>query len=368
MPKPKKPKKGQAGVTSQKRSRDRRIIFVDQTSLRSEAASACTRVMTRIEKVRAEWMRFENEDVPAFNRWMAGAFGTLMTRARELEQLIREKEYLAQEVETEIFVTGLQPHIAYQRVMRRHMNPEPEPYEAGPDHGSNSSRSNPEEPDETDMELMFEELLETMLDIDPAKMDDETYEEMFRNFKRKVFGKNASDPSHSSPWDEPAPARKPEQARIKEIYRILVRRLHPDLRSDKRTAVSSIWHEVQEAYKAGDLARLETLLALTDMQSNMAGDHTSLFQMRAVLSELMRDLKALQKSLRSAKKEKAWNFARSKDRPAMKARIRGELEKSLGEQEQHLRELEALINHWSEPRGGNARKAPPVFRTQEFSF
>ena len=40
--------------------------------------------------------------------------------------------------------------------------------------------------------------------------------------------------------------------RIKEIYRRLVRRLHPDLRANGDATVSSLWHEVQEAYAAGE--------------------------------------------------------------------------------------------------------------------
>jgi hypothetical protein len=43
------------------------------------------------------------------------------------------------------------------------------------------------------------------------------------------------------------PSASREEARFKEIYRILVRRLHPDLRADGDATVSALWHEVQEA-------------------------------------------------------------------------------------------------------------------------
>ncbi len=62
--------------------------------------------------------------------------------------------------------------------------------------------------------------------------------------------------------------------RVKELYRRLVRRLHPDLRADGSAAVSALWHEVQEAYAASDVARMEILLALSDIEANRMADQT----------------------------------------------------------------------------------------------
>ena len=114
---------------------------------------------------------------------------------------------------------------------------------------------------------------------------------------------------------------RPEDARLKEVYRLLVRRLHPDTRADGDPEVSALWHEVQEAYQAGKLERLEMLLALTDIRSKSAGEHTTLYQMREVLAELRRAFEALQKSLREARKEPAWNFTRGAKLEAIEARL-----------------------------------------------
>jgi len=87
---------------------------------------------------------------------------------------------------------------------------------------------------------------------------------------RRMSGVSAVD-------EEPASAKEPGMIdpRVKEIYRRLVRRLHPDLRADGDATVSSVWHEVQEAYAAGDVARMELLLALIDL-SNAPGASTTL--------------------------------------------------------------------------------------------
>lgn len=335
-------------------------------------------MMARVEKVRGELRRFEQEDVPAFGRWMAACFGALLTRTRELGSLIAEKEMLIREVEDEIFFTGAKPREAYKRVMRRRTQPqadfadrEPPPeYEDG-----QRFKNRRKEPDEFEKEMMFEEVLEALMGVDPSKLDDETYESMFEEFKRKVFGRGSGTGRGSAheppPFREEMPASQPpnpDAARIKEIYRTLVRRLHPDLRADGNAAVSSLWHEVQEAYGSGNLERLETLLALTDIQSSQSGDHISFFQMRSVLAELERDLKALQKSLRRAKKEDAWDFTRGNTREALKTRIQRDLETKLAEMESNHTGMDALLESWAAPPARQRQGRQPGRSQVEFSF
>ena len=100
----------------------------------------------------------------------------------------------------------------------------------------------------------------------------------------------------------------------------------------------------------GNLDRLEMLLAFTDIQSNTAGEQTSLFQMRAVLKELRDAFRALRRNLSVAKKERAWGFARLASRSALETRIRCELETDLFRHEDRLQELE--VADWA---GGRRR-------------
>src|SRR5205814_5812795 len=97
-----------------------------------------------------------------------------------------------------------------------------------------------------------------------TKMDDEVYSSSFQAFKSHMFVRPESAPSRSDHRpagvrcsavnEESAGATKPVtiDLRVKEIYRRLVRRLHPDLRADRDASVSSLWHEVQEAYAGGE--------------------------------------------------------------------------------------------------------------------
>lgn len=347
---------------------------LDQGPLRRKAVSECGREMARMEKLRVEWKRFENEDKPAFARWMAATFGALLSELREQESKLREKEALIFEVEEEMFFRGTRNHrAAYAAVMRRRTSPPP-PMRADagnppPDAGDAGDFQNPffDEGSEFEQHLLFEDFLRAVLGIEPDRMSEKKYDAMFEDFKAKILGQGSPEPPpRKRQRERPPEPVKPEQARIKEIYRLLVRRLHPDTRADKDTEISALWHEVQEAYGTGNLERLEMLLALTDIRSNAAGEHTSLSQMRAVLRELRRSFNALKRSLGSAKRELAWNFARTPDRSALQTRLQRQFESDRAAQRERLREMEALISAWSSP--GKSRKQRTVGAQPEFGF
>lgn len=338
------------------------MVPLDQEPLRRKATSDCTREMERLEKARMEWSRFEQEDKPAFERWMAATFGALMTELRENDALIRSKSLLVQEVELDLMLNGGRNYrAAYARVLRQRSeaeNPPPRSEGRGP-HGEPSGQTDEEEgtqeaeePDEFEQELLFERFVREMLGINPDRLSDRKYAELFAQFRANVFHRRRGPGPKPAPEREPLPEPpKAGLARIKEIYRALVRRLHPDTRAGHGPAVSSLWHEVQAAYEAGNLERLETLLALTDIQSNGAGAHTTLFQIRSVLRELRLAFQAIQRSLQEARRSPAWNFSRMGERRLFQRQHERKLRSDLAAQRAHLQDLEELIASW-EPRPG----------------
>jgi len=332
--------------------------------------------MDKLEKARAEWRRFEREDQPAFQRWKAATLGPLMSRLREVEALVRQKEMLVQEVELEMYLSGSQSYRAsYARVEKRRNAPAEEAGSRGkespPPEESRAdwSEEEEEELDQFTQELLFEEFLRTFLGMNPDRMSDRQYTKMFADFKANVLGRERPEPPpderrRPEPDFAPEPP-KPPADRVKELYRLLVRRLHPDMRAHNNAEVSAIWHDVQEAYSAGNVERLEMLLAFTDIQSNTTGEHTSLFQMQSVLAELRSAFTAVQRTLRSAKKDLAWNFARLSNRSKLEARLRQEMETTLMWHEDQLRQLEALIAQWAKPP---QRRRAPKAKQADFSF
>lgn len=347
-------------AAAKKRSTDRRMILLDQRPMRQKAASECGRALARLEKSKAEWKRFQQNDQPAFSRWVTSTFETLLSRVRAIEAALAEKESLVHEVEMEMIFGGARSRRAAYREVRNRRDRQPSP--DGPE-GVPPPPPPPRDEEKFDpsdfehipkfeQEELFEDFLRVVMGMNPDKLNDRTYARMFAEFKADVLGKERP-PRQPAP---PAPPPKPEQNRLKELYRLLVRRLHPDTQSETDTAVSALWHEVQEAYGQGNVERLEMLLALTDLQANTTGDHTSLSQMRAVLAELRRSFNELQRNLRMAKNDPAWDFCRVSDHSALRRRISSELESRLKRNENRQRQLDEEIARWSTPP--KSRKKP----------
>jgi hypothetical protein len=194
----------------------------------------------------------------------------------------------------------------------------------------------------------------------PDKLDDAAYSTTFEAFKSHMFRSRPAEAPPSQNFRRAEQDRRretleeesgvtPIDPRVKELYRLLVRRLHPDLRADGSATVSALWHEVQEAYAATDIAHLELLLALSDIESDRFSDQTSVAQMRTVLAELQRAVFALEDSLRQAREENAWNFGRLGAIPNLRAEVERDLKANLRRRRERLNLLERTISDWSPP-------------------
>jgi hypothetical protein len=330
--------------------------------------------MARLERARIGWHCFERKDKPAFIRWRAREFGALLSRVREVEIQIRDSQALVHEVEMEMRRGFQDAHTAYQRVMFRRSNPSAaasdEEFEAPGEKDGASARLS-----DFEKEALFQEWVHRSLGTNPDKMDDEAYATSFEVFKSHMFRspleeerprigyRPAAKRRSAAELKEEGEEETKVDARVKELYRILVRRLHPDLRADTNVAVSALWHDVQEAYAAGDVAQMEILLALSDIESNQMSAQTSIAQMRLVLAELERAWRALEKSLLEAEGEDAWNFAQTGPTSGLRTRVERELKSDLAARTMRLDLLTNAIEAWARGPIGN-RKVTAVCHRQ----
>ncbi len=133
---------------------------------------------------------------------------------------------------------------------------------------------------------------------------------------------------------------------MKTLYRRLVRQLHPDARADGTTDVSMLWHDAQEAYAAGDVARMELLPALSYLRANDLAQGTSLSELQLVQEELERSVSALADSVRVARQEDAWDFARQGPSPELRREIERQLKFDLAKRTRHLELLQRTLRDW----------------------
>jgi hypothetical protein len=326
---------------------DRRIVAVNEGPLRQRAAKEFDKVMAKLEKARAELRLFEQEDRPSFGRWMAATFGALLTELRDNAHLIHEQEDLILEVETEmIWSNHRNSRRAYAAVMKRRERSDPDDDLAEENDFDPREEMGAENAKE-ERRTFFDDFVRSVLGLNPEQLGKADYEKMFAEFEANIF-EERPPVSPSQTHDRQKPSTSREEARIKEVYRTLVRRLHPDLRADGDATVSAKWHEVQEAYEARNLDRLETLLAVTEMESG-ASSRASLSQIRGALADFNRALRAIQRSLREAKRDPAWGFTQNPYSRSVEKQIRRELEESLSHQRAELADLKATIEDWSRP-------------------
>jgi len=133
-------------------------------------------------------------------------------------------------------------------------------------------------------------------------------------------------------------------SRVKDAYRTLVRWLHPDVQASENNLISELWHDVQDAYGAMDLSRLETLIALSEMFGLATDKVSSVFSMREALKDIYDNLDDLRCQIADARNTPAWNFKKNKRRDEIARKIENTLNARKRRLLHELAELEHTLD------------------------
>lgn len=174
--------------------------------------------------------------------------------------------------------------------------------------------------------------------------------------------------SHSEEWQSSHAARNQNlskkalslEADIKQIYRQLAKRLHPDINGGLSAEETEMWFEVQQAYDDRDLARLEALLALAERHAAereengdiaKPGKFQSLGRLKSMLKNLTRKMRNVQRNLKKAKQSPAWDFQQVKNDSRryakLKLEISTEFDQMVRGMNSDVRQLERLVARWN---------------------
>ena len=358
-------------------SLDLRLVLIDQVPLRKNAEKEAKAGMKTMAKFRAELEEFENKVLPEFQRWESSTFGALLTEERELVARLAHLDELINQVSMESFFRGCHQHEAYALIMadRERAERRSEERRSDDDPFDGPDEMEDEDDDLSPDERNFHEFLRGALGVDPEFLHPSEYDRMFHEFQRMAGGDRGKT-SHGG-LGEHRPAPPPDKSsRVKELYRILARRLHPDS-YDSDASVSGLWHDLQDAYARGDVERMEILLAITDLHEGTDGSRTTLFHMRQVAREFARAVAALKKRLSQAKKTSAWKFRDLASRAVMEIKIRSELNRKLRCLREDVASQQALVDRWKKtsaprpptpPRKKPTRQPPPMPGQGNFDF
>jgi hypothetical protein len=157
--------------------------------------------------------------------------------------------------------------------------------------------------------------------------DPEEDEEPF-NFDDEYIGETAR------PRPTSAKAESSNDDKIKQVFRKLMRKLHPDMHvSEVKDGpqpewVQRMWGLVQKAYNERNAGSLERLLKLTLIRMNML-DELSMSEIAEAKHWLKQDFEALEEESADLKNSMAWGFSGKKNYVSLTRKIEKQFEGSL---------------------------------------
>ncbi len=400
MPKKKKPTRywGLPPEKAPRRTRIRALVLIDDEPIRREALADYLALEREAATLRVQIERFETVDIPAYERWDATTFGPLLTELREISATLTEKQRLLYAIEDEMLWSNCSRIAAYRRVMKLINEPQTEAGEERDFSRERDAAGDPEDPDfsgeaggmfggsdlppgvsaaEFDRmsaaeKRQFHAFFETMAELYEAMTGQPApslEEALAGDRARRTGGGNQRHaPPRSAASTQPTANRGAD--RIKELYRKVVRQLHPDANGEFAPRERELWHEVQAAYQARDLERLEAVAARVEIGGDAAASaRTSVGVLLRITRELRAALQSVQRQLGMARKQPAWRFREKKGGLGpLETRRRRQLERALNESRHELSRATAILDDLArraeKPRGKRRAKPTASGRTQ----
>lgn len=308
-------------------SKCRLLLVIDNEPIRQRAWKDYQAAEQNLLRLREEIEAFETRDLPAYHRWEASVFGPLLTEIREMETAAAEKRRLLAEIEDEALWTNCSMAAAYRKVMRRLSRPETsfsdhedeeDPFST---HGSREDEKDGERMfGDSDLPPGFDFAQYDALSTAQKKKFHASYANIAAMFEavtgnpaprledvlRRERGENAD---HASHFQAPPPEQTSEEQRLKTLYRRLARELHPDANPGQGTRERELWHDVQAAFLARDLERLEAAAGRVEVGVQGASHSLPLARLARMTRDLRRALHGLRAQRRRARAHAAWNFS-----------------------------------------------------------
>lgn len=307
----------------------RTLLVIDNAPLQRTAWAAYLAANKRVEKAARDLHRHEEVDRPAYEKWVSQTFPVYLSTLRELHQQVFTKARQVEAVQAMAALTG--------RSLRK-LWAEQKEYEADPDAFEAKFGFNDDAP-------------ESEPHGDRRPPDDHfEYDDGDARDRR----------SQHNPFDafENAHRAAPPSPAAKDVYRRLVQRLHPDRGGEWTAARKKLWHEVQQAWAAGDTDWLMRLEMEWETASETLTPTSPLGRLRRAVSELAAARRDLEHKLRDYRKAVEWRFTLSpKKREALHRRTEANFRHDVEFLERQLAYLNATIAAWEKPRPRHRTRA-----------
>jgi hypothetical protein len=335
------------------------LVVIDQKPIRNKFILSCKKTIKELDKVRNEWIHFENTDLPRYTQWYNKTFGDELSEIKDAYHKAGDAYSLIQEIEDLKFKYRISYYDAYKLALDRRKNPEK--YEAESEFEDEDDEFDEDEPnykDENhdnfgDEEILkvFKEFLKTNPQLQEIAKDKKAFQILFEKFKFQFNRKKEEQKAREAEQKELKKVNPNIIDRVKSVYRALVRKLHPDYRKESGEHFETLWFEVQEAYRSNNLEKLEILHSQFNAYEGNFSEEFSIFQIKSAKDGYSLQLKSIRSKIKLAKKDPAWGFSKqgNKEVSLKSKEIKNQLKRELVEHKENLVQFNEILRRWSTP-------------------
>jgi hypothetical protein len=330
------------------------LIRLNTSSIRNKALKDYQKAERELERHKNLLKRYHEEDIPGFRSWIHKNFGHLLTRQRELAQALDENRNTVFEIQALASRYHLPEAAAYKKLLWRRAHPaEAEEEDRQWEEAMERKRKKSNHPSLDDIFGDEDDDGFTDFESELADMPDDA-KAGFTDFFEEMTGIRL--PHRSSETSNA------EGKTAKELYRTIVRRLHPDHHGQMSEARKVLWHEAQAAYRQKDTNALYNILARCDGGESGLGAQSAVSLIQNLTRQLKQSLRTTKQEIKQVKRDPAWDFHTRTQDPKFGQKIRRELEDEITNGEWNLKSVENLLKQLEReanrppPRHGRPRR------------
>lgn len=313
--------------------RETSLIPIDSTKIRKDAIRDLKSTIKKIEKAKENITLYKNEIKPAFMSWYRSELKTLIAKMEALESKHKAKEDLVVEVFAYAEFHQIPPALAYSYIQERKNTPEAE----------------------REFDPFFDEEEKGYWEDD----DDEDENEEPLGDKEPKFDwdqEHESNQDEESASGEPKPSKKSILEELTTLFHSVARFLHPDKNKDQTNEEKEQWIVALEMYNEKNIAGLKDTLTWIRIRKEDTGDEVSVGELKSLNEKFKKDLKLVQKDVRSYKKYPDWDFTKKSkpERNRMRKEFTEELQSDFIRIHYEMEKLDRIIYSWKEYRRNNS--------------
>lgn len=301
------------------------LLVVDQTPFLKKALSTCKRLRNELTKKQQKLRDFEEKDMVAFRQWLNRTHGAKISQMRELREESEAYEFILHHLGCCDLYCPEKIGEVHAELFERKAN------------GTLYEFVPPQTEDDFDAEDADEEDWDDEESEASGPTMEEVFEEMFGDADEATKERGREDFNRFfGSGGRQAAARKDEKdPQVKACYRALAKRLHPDHSDLEESVREKRWHEMQAAYEDNDLAAMERVEAVCDMDAIGLSIKLGLARLRDLAKYHQSHLRPIRRALKEAKQDMAFDFV-EQGPERIQRQVKSELEQTLAGLKQQI--------------------------------